>query len=605
VRRLVPALAFFTLIGCTQMPQLRPTRADLHSYAQPGLARVHHLALDLEVLFGQRQLVGSATLSVEGDGPLILDTHDLTIERVELWNPTRRNWDNGAYTLGKADPVLGAPLEIPLTTPHQGVRVHYRTSPKATALQWLDPPQTAGKKYPLLFTQSESIYARTWVPIQDSPGIRMTYTARIRTPRELFAVMSADNSKNKARTGEYFFDMPQRIPAYLLALAAGDLDYRALSNRTGVYAEPATVGLAASEFSDTEKMVQAIEQMYGPYRWGQYDIFVGPPSFPIGGMENPRLTFATPTVLAGDKSLVGLIAHELAHSWSGNLVTNATWRDFWLNEGFTTYLENRIQEKLYGRERADKEFSIELGELKEEMKRLAPRDQILWVNLDGRDPEEGFTQVPYAKGALLLRTLERSVGREKWDAFLQEYFQRFAFESITTAQFLDYLRLRLPETQTVDIRRWVYDSGLPETDAVPPAGVFAAIDQAAKNFQAAKPFPITGWTTQDWLRFLRQLPETLPANDMRTLDDAYHLSATGNSEILTQWLRMSIRANYEPGLARLEPFLMSVGRQKMLRPLYTDLARTPEGKAKARAIFERARPGYHPIAASMVEGVLK
>ena len=598
MRRIVLIIVAMSLVGCHPLPR----RVDIHSYAQPELARVRHLELDLEVIFGLRQLVGSATLSVEGAGPLILDTHGLSIERVELWNPTRRGWDTGTYTMGPTDPVLGAPLEIPLAIPHQGVRITYRTSPRATALQWLDPPQTAGKKYPLLFTQSESIYARTWVPIQDSPGIRMTYSARIRTPRELYAVMSADNSKNKARTGEYFFDMPERIPAYLLALAVGDLDYRALSHRTGVYAEPATVELAAREFADTERMVQAIEQMYGPYRWKQYDIFVGPPSFPIGGMENPRLTFATPTVLAGDKSLVGLIAHELAHSWSGNLVTNATWRDFWLNEGFTTYLENRIQEKLYGRERADKEFTIELGELREEMKKQAPRDQVLWVNLDGRDPEEGFTQVPYVKGALLLRTLERTVGRARWDAFLQEYFARFAFESITTAQFLEFLQLRLPESQSVDLRRWVYDPGLPEDAALPPAGVFAAIDQAVTSFQQAKPFPTTGWTTQDWLRFLRQLPENA---DLSRLDEAYHFSATGNAEILTQWLRMSIHGVYAPGLARLEPFLLSVGRQKMLRPLYTELARTPEGKAKARELFTRARAAYHPIAAAMVEGILK
>ncbi len=599
MRRLILVLVSLTLASCNRLP----TRADIHSYAQPELARVRHLALDLEVLFGQRQLAGSATLSVEGAGPLILDTHSLTIERVELWNATRRSWDAGTFTLGPADRVLGAPLEIPLAVPHQGVRIHYRTSPQATALQWLDPPQTAGKKYPLLFTQSESIYARTWVPIQDSPGIRITYSAHIRTPRDLFAVMSADNTKNRARTGDYVFDMPERIPPYLLALAVGDFDYRGLSARTGVYAEPATIELAAREFADTERMVQAIEQMYGPYRWKQYDILVGPPSFPIGGMENPRLTFATPTVLAGDKSLVGLIAHELAHSWSGNLVTNATWRDFWLNEGFTTYLENRIQEKLYGRERADKEFTIEVGELREEMKKLAPRDQVLWVNLDDRDPEEGFTQVPYVKGALLLKTLERTVGQAKWDAFLQEYFHRFAFESITTEQFLDYLRLRLPESQAVDLRSWVYDPGLPADAAFPPGGVFASIDQAAASFP--KPFSTNGWTTQDWLRFLRQLPESLAAKELAALDEANRLSATGNYEILTQWLRMSVRANYAPGLARLEPFLLSVGRQKMLKPIYTELARTPEGKAKGREIFARARSGYHPLAVALVENILK
>jgi leukotriene-A4 hydrolase len=349
-------------------------------------------------------------------------------------------------------------------------------------------------------------------------------------------------------------------------------------------------------------MVQAVEAMYGPYRWQQYDIFVGPPSFPIGGMENPRLTFATPTILAGDKSLVSLIAHELAHSWSGNLVTNATWSDFWLNEGFTVYLENRIQEKIYGPERAAKERLIEWEDLKREMADLPAADEILHVNLAGRDPDDGFTQVPYIKGAQLLRTIEAKVGRARFDAFLKDYFHTHAFRGITTSGMLQFLRARLPEANSIDLQKWIYEPGLPEGAPV-DEGVFAAIDQAAAAWKPGAALRTEGWSTQDWLRFLRRVK--LDAAGMAALDEAHKLTATGNFEILTQWLEMSIPAGYAPGVDRVEWFVSTVGRQKMLRPIYRALSATAEGKARAQALFAKARPMYHPLTAVTIENMLK
>jgi aminopeptidase N len=400
------------------------TAQDYHSYANPSAVRVRHVDLDWDVLFNQKILKGTATLSIDRistDAPLILDTRDLKIERVETSHDGAK-YSLAKFVVGASDKILGAPLTIALPAQANRVRIHYSTSPAASGVQWLAPAQTAGKKEPFMFTQSEAIHARSWIPLQDTPAVRVTYTARVRTPKNLLAVMSAENLSGTARDGDYSFRMEQPIPSYLIALGVGDLQFRSLGPRTGVYAEPPVIDLAARELSDTEKMITATEKLYGPYRWGRYDILVLPPSFPYGGMENPRLTFATPTILAGDKSLVSLIAHELAHSWSGNLVTNATWSDFWLNEGFTTYLERRILEAVYGRPREEMEAALGLRDLNEEIATLPDADEILHVDLKGRDPDEGSTDIPYEKGALFLRHLEQTFGRERFDQFLKGYF---------------------------------------------------------------------------------------------------------------------------------------------------------------------------------------
>jgi Aminopeptidase N len=417
----VRVLAAIMLGACVQISCSRPNmtkaemaddRKDYHSYSNPEAVRVRHVNLDLEVLFPEKILRGAATLAVDRvdqakEGPIVLDTRDLVIEKAET-SPDGVRFTTAKYALGANDPILGAPLTIELPLRASSVRITYATKPSASGLQWMTPAQTAGKKQPFLYSQSEPIHARSWIPLQDTPGVRVTYNARIRTPKQLRAVMSAVNDPDpdpKVR-GDYTFEMPKPIPSYLIALAVGDLQFRTMSKRTGVYGEPSVVEKAAKEFEDTEKMIGVAEELYGPYKWGRYDILVLPPSFPFGGMENPRLTFATPTVIAGDKSLVSLVAHELAHSWSGNLVTNATWRDFWLNEGFTVYFENRIQEAVYGLDRADMEAVLARQELEEEMKHLAPRDQVLHIDLKGRDPDDGSTQVPYVKGMLFLKQLE-------------------------------------------------------------------------------------------------------------------------------------------------------------------------------------------------------
>jgi leukotriene-A4 hydrolase len=600
-------------------PSLREQAVqDSHSYANPGDVRVRHLDLDLEVLFDQKILKGIAVLSIERvsqnkQAPLILDTRNLTIAQVET-SSDGANYTPATFTVGSLDRILGAPLTIPLPEKVNRVRISYSTDPGASGVQWLEPSQTAGKKDPFVFTQSQAIHARSWIPLQDTPQVRITYTARVRTPRHLLAVMSAENDPRTPRDGDYRFRMPQPIPSYLIALAVGDLSFRPLGRRTGVYAEPPVVDKAAREFSDTEKMVRTTERLYGYYRWGRYDLLVLPPSFPFGGMENPRLTFATPTVLAGDKSLVSLVAHELAHSWSGNLVTNATWSDFWLNEGFTVYLERRILEAVYGRPRAEMEAVLGRRDLEEELATLDDRDEILHIDLSGRDPDAGSTDIPYEKGALFLLHLEQTFGRPRFDRFLRSYFDHFAFQSITTEEFLDYLKKNLLNrypnlAARVPVAEWIYKPGLPSNAPKPTSPAFSRVEEQAKRWlqggiPAAK-IPAAKWTTQEWLHFLKSLPEELDHKKMEELDQAFHLTRSGNSEIAFQWLMMSIRNRYEPAYPRLEEFLTSIGRRKFIKPLYEELAKTPEGKERALAIYRRARPTYHPIAVASIDEVLK
>jgi len=619
------------------------TRAqDFHSYANPSAARVRHIDLDWDVLFDQKILKGTATLTIERtspDKPLILDTRDLKIEKVET-SADGKQYAPGTFTLGASDKILGAPLTIPLPAQANRVRIYYSTSPGASGLQWLAPAQTAGKKEPFLFTQSEAIHARSWIPLQDSPAVRVTYTAHVRTPRNLLAVMSAENDASTPVDGDYSFRMTQPIPSYLIALAVGDLRFRKLGPRTGVYAEAPVIDRAARELSDTEKMVVATERLYGPYRWGRYDILVLPPSFPYGGMENPRLTFATPTILAGDKSLVSLVAHELAHSWSGNLVTNATWGDLWLNEGFTTYLERRILEAVYGRPREEMEAALGLRDLNEEIASLDDRDEILHIDLKGRDPDDGSTDIPYEKGALFLRHLEQTFGRARFDRFLKSYFNHFAFQSITTDQFVAYLKQDLLDkypalSAKVPVDEWIKKPGVPASAPRPTSPKFAQVERQAQRW-LSREIPTTRiatarWTTQEWLHFLKFVQDGFvsepPASAggspsptgrglgegaklsaaarMGELDRAFHLTRSGNSEIAFQWLLMSIRNQYEPAYPRLEEFLLSVGRRKFIRPLYQELAKTPEGKQRALAIYRRARPTYHPIAVTSIDADLK
>ena len=588
---------------------------DPHSHAQADLVRIQHLHLDLTLDFSRQQLHGHADLRLQRlqdeVRELVLDTRDLDIRRVQAANGDDANWQTVSFRLAAADAILGSALHIDLPATADRLRIDYATSPQASGLQWLTPAQTAGKRKPFMFSQSQAIHARSWVPLQDTPQVRFTFTANLHTPAGIKAVMGAENDAAD-QDGHYQFDMPQPIPSYLLAIAAGELQFQAMSERTGVYAEPALLAAAAAEFDDTENMMQAVEQRFGAYRWGRYDLLILPPSFPFGGMENPRLSFITPTVIAGDKSLTSLIAHELAHSWSGNLVTNAVWADLWLNEGFTTYLERRIVADVYSQRRADMEAVLGWRDLQQELATLDAADTRLVPDLQGRDPDAVFSNVAYEKGSLMLRWLEHAVGRDAFDTWLRGYFQRNAFVPMTSERFLQdiaqHLLAQHGEVSRAQIRQWIEQPGVPEFAALPQSDAFALIDDARGQWlsesMATTQLPVTDWTTQEWIYFLNRLPRDLGTERMAQLDRAFRLTASGNNEIVHSWLLLAIANDYVSARARLRDYLVSIGRRKLIIPLYEALLETASGRALASSIYRMARPGYHPLAQTTVDNLL-
>jgi len=578
---------------------------DYHSFANTGDYRVKHIDLDLTVDFSRKVLAGTTTLQFDrlndDNNALILDTRDLEIEWVRAGKENQLQ--DATFLLGDKDDILGTPLAIDLPVDASTVVISYQTSPSATGLQWLEPVQTAGKRHPFLFSQAQAIHARSFVPLQDTPGVRFTYDAIIRTPSELRAVMGASNDPAAEKNGVYSFSMPQPIPSYLIALAVGDLEFKAMGARTGVYAEREILDAAAAEFADTEAMLETAEEVYGPYRWDRYDLLILPPSFPFGGMENPRLSFITPTVIAGDKSLVSLIAHELAHSWSGNLVTNSSWRDLWLNEGFTTYLTYRIMQFVYGDERYHMEVSLGYAELQAALDEVDDADERLAPDVRGRDPDEMFSNIPYEKGALFLYEIEQLVGREAFDQFLLDYFNKFAFQSVTTEIFLSHLEQTLLKSHGEDldadrVRQWIFEPGVPDGAPHPRSDAFTKLDPVRQSWldgaTSAEEIETDDWTYHQWKYFLDEMPDKLNQQQLEDLDQAFKLTASSNNEIAFSWLRIAVRNDYEPAYARLENFLTSIGRNKFLRPLYQDMMDSDKGDMAAR-IFESAKAGYHPL----------
>lgn len=597
---------------------------DPHSFANTQDFRATHLALDLEADFTHKRLVGHADLTLDRlnakAAEIVLDTRELKVSKVELRTGTPQTL---TFRLGAKDPVLGAPLHIQLPQAARGrqviLRIAYETSPQASGLQWLEPAQTAGKKHPYLYSQSQAIHARSWIPLQDTPSVRLTYEARIATPPQLRAVMSAENDPDAPRIGSFTFRMPQAIPSYLIALGVGDLVFKPIGARTGVYAEPGVVDSAAHEFADVQSMLETCEKLFGPYRWGRYDLLILPPSFMWGGMENPRLTFLTPTAIAGDRSLVALIAHELAHSWSGNLVTNANWDSLWLNEGFTVYLERRIVEVLYGVPRREMEDVLGLQSLRRDIAGLEKAGDgkltQLSIDLTGRDPDDAFSDVPYEKGRLFLGFLESRLGREQLDAFLRAYFDKFAFRSVTTQDFLAELEARVldkPDARVTlaEVREWIEAPGIPASAVLPHSDVFVRVDAQRdawlKGEVSTKQLETGKWTTQEWLHFLDNMPADLSSERMRELDEVFDLTGATNAEIAHSWLKDAIRANYAPAWPRLEEYLTTIGRRKLVKPLYDELLKTAEGTRRAQAIYVRARSLYQiPLAQQLDELIPK
>ncbi len=624
----LPLLATLMMTACkseeaapaapvAKAPPAAAAAVDEHSYAEPGKVVIEDLTLDLAIDFDTKTLAGVATYRLDWKDDaataLVLDTRELTIAKIEGAD-AKGGWTPLKFTLAAVDPVLGSKLSIDTPQRNSAVRVTYTTSPQASGLQWLEPSMTDGKQLPFMFSQSQQIHARSWVPLQDTPSVRYTYSARVTSRLDVMVLMSADNDPNAIRDGDYTFKMPQKIPSYLMAIAAGDLAFKRISDRSGVWAEPAMLDKAVAEFEDTEKMIATAEGLYGAYRWDRYDMLVLPPSFPYGGMENPRLTFLTPTVIVGDKTLVALIAHELAHSWSGNLVTFSSAKDAWLNEGFTSYVENRIVEVLYGEDQAVMENVIERNELKKEYAEIDPSLQSLATKPGVlKDPDNSSSATVYTKGAWFLQFLEQRYGRDKFDPFLRGYFDHFAFQSIDTGQFAGYAKTHLLDkhpnvVSQAEFDAWLYEPGIPPTAPQAQSRRFGVVDSARLAWLGTGTLPpeaITkAWTTQEWVHFIESLPDTLTVAQLTQLDGAYQFTGTLNGEIAQRWYPLAVANGYTQANEAIAAFLQRIGRRKLIMPTYTALAKTEAGLAMAKQVFELAKPGYHPITTGSVQKVI-
>jgi len=614
-RIFVYLLAFATSLLTSQLGA-SSFEKDWHTYSNYQQIVTTHISLDLAIDFDKKQLIGSIEHQIEyldkNTKKLVLDTRDLDIHKVETFDG--KNWQKTNFVLAKRDPVRGSQLTISLPSATAKVKIYYNSRPEASGLQWLKPIQTAGKKLPFMFSQSQAIHARSWLPIQDTPAMRVSYSADIQTSTSLRPIMSAKNDPEWKKDGRYHFEMPQAIPTYLIAIAAGNIHYQAMSKQTAIYAEPEILKASAKEFEDTQAMIDATEKLYGKYRWTDYDLLILPPSFPFGGMENPRLSFITPTVIAGDKSLVSLIAHELAHSWSGNLVTNATWRDLWLNEGFTSYVENRIMEEVYGKKRAIMEQALAVQDLKKELVELPKADTILHVDIEGRDPDDAFSGVPYTKGQLFLMYLEKRFGRENFDQFLRKYFDQHAFQSIDTANFIDYLKVNLinkfpGKVSMEQVSEWINQPLLPSDAPSPRSNAF---DKVKQNMDAwlrddlkLVKMPTGEWTVHEWLYFINNLPESINLKRLNQLDQQFQLTQSTNNEIAHAWLLLNIKKNNPVINQRLENYMVAIGRRKLIVPLYKELLKENSKREFTKMIYKKARPGYHPLAQGTIDALFK
>jgi hypothetical protein len=604
-------LAFLGIWGCSTKEAAVGIVNDPHSFADASKAVVKHLDLDIKVDFDTQVISGKASWTIDNlakDDEMIFDENALDVVKVTL--------DDGiptTFTLGKEVEFHGKPLRIKIAPGTKKVNIYYKTTKDAVALQWLNPEQTADKKQLFLFSQGQSIWTRTWLPCQDSPGVRFTYNATVSVPKNLMAVMSAANPQTRNNTGVYTFKQEKPIPSYLMAIAVGDIAFKPIDARTGVYAEHSVVEAAQNEFSELGNMVNAAEKLYGPYRWGRYDVLVLPPSFPYGGMENPNLTFLTPGVIAGDKSLTSLLAHELGHSWSGNLVTNATWDDIWLNEGFTTYVEHRIGEVIFGKAEALMQDVSSRKLLADNMAEYGENhpDTRLRVDSKGRNADDALSDIPYEKGYAFLQVVENAVGRKRFDAFLRKYFDDHAFKSVTTETFLDYFNKELIRgdralAEKIKAEDWIYKPGVPSNVTVPKSPEFDRIDSIQKNWRKTG---VTGLstiirTTSEKQHFIDHLPQDMTAAEMGTLDREFDFTDGGNFVIRRQWFVQAIKHQYAPAYPAIEKFMIATSRTGSLQSLYKEMVKTPKGKKWAQEIFEKAKSGYHATTVQSVEGIV-
>ncbi|EGD76915.1 hypothetical protein PTSG_12699 [Salpingoeca rosetta] len=578
-----------------------------------------HFSLDLTIDFAAKTISGSTTLTVEIRGDdvreLHLDGKDLSIDATTLADSGER-----LDLVEKATP-LGMDYTIHLPAGLEKgssvkVKLVYSTSPLASGVQWLRPEQTAVKEHPFMFTQCQAIHARSLMPCQDTPAFKCTYDATMRTPKGLRALMSAKLVDENLNAGDnislFKFEQKTAIPTYLLAIVAGSLFSRDLSERCRVWGEQGTVDKAAYEFEEVEKMLGAAEELLGPYVWERYDMVVLPPSFPYGGMENPMLTFLTPTLLAGDRSLVNVVVHEIVHSWTGNLVTSSTWEHFWLNEGFTVFCERKILGRLEGRLERHLAAYEGLNALRDSVEHFGEDSPYtaLCPKFDGSlDPDDVFSSVPYEKGSNFLFYLESIVGEEAMNDFLKKYVIRFSHKSITTDDFqkffTEFFADKAEALKQVQWEEWYNRPGMPIVKNKFDDTLVTKATNAADEFIAKTDFEgftfDYGFSTMQEIVFYDHLlqKQSVPAAPIKFLMKS-RFPNTSNAELRFRILSLCMKANLTEFNKQVIDFLTSQGRMKFVRPLFRLFAKVPGNAYKATEVFKAHRSQYHNIAAAML-----
>ncbi|MBN3316293.1 LKHA4 hydrolase, partial [Atractosteus spatula] len=586
---------------------------DPSSNASISKCITKHLNLRFHVDFDRHVINGNVALTIEvledKFSSLVLDTKDLKINKVTA------NGQETKFSLGSPHRFKGSALEINLPFElsrgqHVIIEVSYETSPKASALQWLSPEQTAGKKHPYLFSQCQATHCRTMVPCQDTPSVKSTYYAQVSVSKELVAVMSAVRDGQDADPLDssrmvYRFRQAVAMPSYLIAIVVGALESREIGPRSRVWSEKEVVDLAAYEFAETEAMLKIAEQLAGPYVWGQYDVLVLPPSFPYGGMENPCLTFATPTLLAGDRSLVGVIAHEISHSWTGNLVTNKTWEHFWLNEGHTVYLERMIGSRMVNEQ--FRQFKAIGGwkELQESVNTFGANNPLtnLVPNLHEVDTDEAFSSVPYEKGFALLYHLEELMGGpEVFMGFIKSYIQMFAYSSVTTDAWKNYLytyfKDKVDILNKVDWNGWMHTPGMHAKEA--DLNSFTADDfKKLSSHQVIEFLALLLLEVGPGLWLYQHVTDVY--------DCLFYLGLKGNCNAIFRfrWLRLCVRSKWEEAVPLAFQMATEQGRMKFTRPLFRELYNFDKYREKAVSTFLKHKGCMHPVTAMLVAKDLK
>ncbi|PRB43062.1 hydrolase/aminopeptidase [Arthrobacter sp. MYb23] len=575
---------------------------DPHSRLQTGKPRTVHFDWQAAVDFDSSTLRCSIRLRFDRPGP---DSVDLDIRHLDIQAVRTIEGAPLPFTVGADDPILGEGLSFELPADLDTVIVDYQTTRDSTALQWAPPEQTSSGTGHFLYSQCQTIHARSMIPLHDSMSAKSTYTAKITVPAGYTALMPAEMLAQEARDHATVFSFQATTPRapYLMALAVGHLASREISPRSRIWAEPSQIDAAAWEFAEVETMLTAAEEFFGPYQWGRLDLLIMPQSYPYGGLENPGLVFLTPTLIAGDRSLTDVLIHEIAHHWSGNLVTGASMDHFWINEGFTTYGERRISETLYGRELAELRAAMGLLYLKEDFEFLQDRMELsrLRMNLRGLDPDATSTWVAHEKGSIFIRALEESVGRERFDPFFKGFFRDFAFGSLTTEDFIAYATDHL--NSSIDYEEWLYGNGLPAS--VPPIESTALTRVREVGQSPVQKDDASTWDASMWTVYLGQLePDNKTDVFFQTMDSTFDLLDHQNPEIRRLWLLLGVRAGYAPAVEASMRFLSSTGRMKYLKPLYDALVANVETQSLAVECYRRNREGYHPIARAVVESRL-